>query len=273
MFHLAAQSLVRRSYTEPVQTFETNTMGTVNVLESVRQTPSVRTAVMITSDKCYENREWFYGYREIDPMGGYDPYSSSKGCAELVISAYRNSFFRGNDRVSVASARAGNVIGGGDWAEDRLVPDIVRAIASGVPVILRNPGAVRPWQHVLEPLGGYLLLGERLWRQGDTFAEAWNFGPSEEDMLSVRELAERIIHIWRSGEVKIQGSGSEQHEARYLRLDCSKARARLGWRPLLDIEKALDLTVKWYRECMEDKTVSGKLMEGQIQQYRELLSR
>lgn len=269
VFHLAAQSLVRRSYGEPVETFSTNIMGTVNVLETLRQTPSVRAAVFITSDKCYENREWFHAYRECDPMGGYDPYSSSKGCAELVISAYRNSFFRERGMPHVASARAGNVIGGGDWADDRLIPDIVKAVSAGEPVIIRNPEAIRPWQHVLEPLRGYLMLGEQLWKGGDILAEAWNFGPGDGDTTSVRELVERVLQYWGKGELKIQCDSDAVHEAGYLKLDCGKARARLGWRPLLSLNEALEMTVAWYKAYFNNRGSAAIIMDEQIQRYRE----
>lgn len=271
VFHLAAQSLVRRSYHDPVDTFSTNVLGTVNVLETIRQNPSVRFAIIITSDKCYENREWVYAYRENDPLGGYDPYSASKGCAELVTSAYRNSFFSKEGHVAIASARAGNVIGGGDWADNRLIPDIIKALSSNVPVNLRNPNAIRPWQHVLDPLMGYLLLGEQLWKHGDSFAEAWNFGPGDDSMMSVRELTEKVISIWNSGELKVMAD-SEFHEAQYLKLDSSKARVRLGWRPMIPIDSAIEITVSWYRSYLRDPGSSGKMIEDQIKDYLRRLN-
>lgn len=272
VFHMAAQSLVRRSYTEPVETYATNVMGTVNLLEAVRNTPSVRSVVVITSDKCYENREWVWGYRETESMGGHDPYSSSKGCAELVTQVYRKSFFTNKGQVGIASARAGNVIGGGDWAEDRLIPDIARALSSNKPVVLRRPNAIRPWQHVLEPLRGYLMLGEHLWKQSDDFSEAWNFGPRDEETITVREMTERIIQHWGSGELVI-GGADDLHEAHYLKLDCSKARAKLGWRPLLTIDEALEMTVAWYRSYLEDPGSAGSTTASQINGYMERLSR
>jgi CDP-glucose 4,6-dehydratase len=272
VFHLAAQSQVRRSYLQPVNTYTTNVTGTVNVLEAMRHTPSVRAAVIVTSDKCYENREWVYAYREIDPMGGYDPYSSSKGCAELVTAAYRNSFFREKNRVAVASVRAGNVIGGGDWADDRLVPDVVRALLVGLSVVIRNPGAVRPWQHVLEPLRGYLLLGKLLRMQGNTFAEAWNFGPCEEDCVSVREVVEKIIRLWGAGELKVQADPHRLHEAGNLWLYCGKARERLGWRPLLTIDEAIEMTVSTYRAYMGTHASAARVIEDQIQGYMERIA-
>lgn len=269
VFHLAAQPLVRRSYRNPLETFSTNVMGTVNTLEAIRNTPSVRVVVNITSDKCYSNKEWVWGYRETDLLGGHDPYSSSKSCSELVSAAYRSSFFCGENQVSLASARAGNVIGGGDWAEDRLVPDIVRAILSGTPVIIRHPCAIRPWQHVLEPLRGYLMLGERLGTQGSGFAEAWNFGPSEKDVISVKELAQMVISLWGKGELSILEDKEGFYETSYLKLDCSKARARLGWVPLLSIDEALKMTVEWYQSFFENNGSVVRSTEMQIMGYME----
>lgn len=269
VFHMAAQPLVRRSYREPVQTFATNVMGSVHVLEAVRNTPSVRVVVNITSDKCYENRERALGYREDEPMGGRDPYSSSKGCAELITAAYRRSFFAQEGRVALASTRSGNVVGGGDWSEDRLVPDILRALSEHAPVSIRNPEAIRPWQHVLEPLSGYLLLGERLWRHGREFAEAWNFGPLEEDMISVRELATKFIELWGGGRLEIEHAKHGFHEAHFLRLDCTKARNRLGWQPTLRLEQALEMTIEWYRAFLKDSSSVGGVIIRQIQRYME----
>lgn len=251
VFHLAAQPLVRHSYTHPVETYSTNVMGTVHLLEAVRQTPSVRSVIVVTSDKCYENREWPWGYREIDPMGGYDPYSNSKGCAELVVSAYRSSYFNPSNyrehRVGLASARAGNVIGGGDWAVDRLVPDVVRAVSGGQAVRIRNPHAIRPWQHVLEPLSGYLLLAQRLYEQGSTFAQGWNFGPADDDAQPVSWIVDRVTALWADGARWELEGGEHAHEANYLRLDCSKARAELHWQPKWRLGQALEKTVEWYR--------------------------
>lgn len=251
VFHLAAQPLVRHSYSHPVETYATNVMGTVHLLEAVRQAPSVRSVIIVTSDKCYENREWPWGYREIDPMGGYDPYSNSKGCAELVVSAYRSSYFNPGyyqeHRVALASVRAGNVIGGGDWAADRLVPDIIRAVSAGQPVRIRNPHAVRPWQHVLEPLSGYLLLAQRLYEQGERFGQGWNFGPADDDAQPVSWIVDRVADLWGDDARWELEGGEHAHEANYLRLDCSKARADLQWQPKWRLGQALERTVEWYR--------------------------
>jgi len=251
VIHMAAQPLVRYSYQAPVETYATNVMGTVHLLEAVRQTDSVRAVVNVTSDKCYENREWIWGYRENEPMGGHDPYSNSKGCAELVTAAYRNSYFNparnGQRGVALASARAGNVIGGGDWADDRLIPDILRAIAAGQPAPIRNPGAVRPWQHVLEPLSGYLLLAQRLVEDGPVHAEAWNFGPAEADARPVQWLVDGLTRAWGEGTCWQSDTTSQPHEAHCLKLDCAKAHARLGWRPRWPLARALESIVAWHR--------------------------
>lgn len=251
VMHMAAQALVRKSYADPVETYSTNVMGTVNVLESARTVASVRAIVVVTSDKCYDNIGVAGGYREADRLGGHDPYSNSKGCAELVTSAYRDSFFHADQMPRVASARAGNVIGGGDWAEDRLVPDAVRAFSAGQPLRIRNPHAVRPWQHVLDPVVAYLLLAERLVKNGKTFAQAWNFGPSSTSEVSVERIVEGLIKQW--GETaRWERDGAEHpHEAAYLKLDCSKAADQLGWRPLIDLDRTLALTVEWYRSQKE----------------------
>jgi CDP-glucose 4,6-dehydratase len=254
VFHLAAQPLVRYSYKDPRGTYETNVMGTVNLLEAVRTTESVRVCQVITSDKCYENREWTYAYRENDSMGGHDPYSSSKGCAELVVGAYRNSFFSDgfaeNSRLSLASVRAGNVIGGGDWAQDRLVPDCIRALSAGQPAVIRHPEAIRPWQHVLEPLGGYLWLGCRQWEDPTAFTGAWNFGPLGSGHIRVRKVVELILATWGEGEWTAQPSLSQEDvtEASLLKLDITKAQSLLGWSPLLTVEEAIQWTVGWYRQ-------------------------
>jgi CDP-glucose 4,6-dehydratase len=250
-----------------VETYSTNFMGTVHVLEAARHTPSVRSLVIVTSDKCYENREWPRGYREDDPLGGYDPYSSSKGAAELVTAAYRRSFYSQNGDAAVASARAGNVIGGGDWSEDRLIPDIVRGISSGKPVIIRRPHSIRPWQHVLEPVRGYLLLAQRLWEEGREYAEAWNFGPREDDAVPVSEIAQHIISAWGKGELTFQSDPAAPHEATYLRLNCDKSSLRLGWRSELRLEQALEWTVEWYRGFCEDPSSARSITEAQIQTY------
>ncbi len=248
VLHMAAQSLVRRSFADPRQTYETNVMGTVNVLDAVRLHGSgVRAIVNVTSDKCYENREWEWGYREHEPMGGFDPYSSSKGCAELLTAAFRRSFFSDAAGPRLASARAGNVIGGGDWGEDRLVPDIMRAALAGERVRVRNPNSIRPWQHVLNPLSGYLVLAQALW-DAPELAEGWNFGPAEEDVRPVGWIVERIAALWPEELRSIQDDGPHPHEARYLKLDSSKARARLRWRPALDLEATIESIVDWYRE-------------------------
>lgn len=244
VFHLAAQPLVRQSYADPVETYATNVMGTVNVLEAVRQSKSVRHVVSVTTDKCYENREWPWPYREDEALGGFDPYSSSKACAEHVTSAYRNSFLR-DSGVRVASARAGNVIGGGDWADNRLVPDFFRAADAEQPVRCRYPAALRPWQHVLEPVSGYVTLAEAL-MEGDAAAEAWNFGPSEDDALTVGWILDRLTTLYR-GPGWIRDGDEHPHEAGMLKLDSSKARQRLNWRPTWRLDQALEETVAWHR--------------------------
>jgi CDP-glucose 4,6-dehydratase len=245
VIHMAAQSLVRRSFADPRETYETNVMGTVNLLDAVRRNGNVRVLVNVTSDKCYDNREWEWGYREHEPMGGHDPYSNSKGCAELVTDAYRRSFFSDPDGARVASARAGNVIGGGDWAEDRLVPDLMRAALTDEPLRLRNPEAIRPWQHVLNPLSGYLVLAQALWESSD-YASAWNFGPAEEDARTVAWIVTRLSELWQ-GELHVsEDPGPHPHEARYLKLDSSRARAYLGWRPTWDLVDGLEAVVNWY---------------------------
>ena len=251
VIHMAAQPLVRRSYADPVETYSTNVMGTVHLLEAVRQTPTVRAVVNVTTDKCYENKEWVWGYREDEPMGGFDPYSSSKGCAELVTAAYRNSFFNtvrhSEHQVAIATARAGNVIGGGDWADDRLIPDVLRAIESGQSVNIRNPEATRPWQHVLEPLSGYLALAEELYTQGPAFAEAFNFGPAEDDAKPVQWIVEQLTKGWGDGASWHLDGGTHPHEAHYLKLDCSKARFMLGWQPQWNLAEALQAIIVWHR--------------------------
>lgn len=247
IFHLAAQPLVRYSYDQPVETYATNVMGTVHVLDACRRVPGVEAVVCITTDKCYENREWVWPYRENDPMGGYDPYSSSKGAAELAISAYRRSYPNG---PLIASVRAGNVIGGGDWALDRLVPDIVRALLSGETVKVRNPASVRPWQHVLEALGGYLLIGERLLQGDRSVASAYNFGPADDDTKPVSWVVEQMLQAWGGGRWS-KPQGKQPHEATLLRLDCSKARAELHWEPRLRLAEALQKVVEWHRHVAD----------------------
>jgi len=262
VFHLAAQAIVRRSYDDPAGTFSSNVMGTVNVLEAARECKAVRAIVNVTSDKCYDNREWEWGYRENDPLGGYDPYSASKGCAELVTNCWRDSFFNPADygrthETLLASARAGNVIGGGDWAADRLVPDIMRAVSNNAKVKIRNPEATRPWQHVLEPLSGYLLLGRKLLEGRREFAEAWNFGPSDALHVSVGEIAEQVKKIWPKTDFEVLESTNQPHEAAKLHLDCSKARSLLKWSPAWDGKTALEKTVEWYRTFFESGAVNS----------------
>lgn len=247
VFHLAAQPLVRRSYLDPVGTYATNVLGTVHVLEAARKTSSVRAVLNITTDKCYENREWIWPYRETDSLGGYDPYSSSKACAEIVSAAYRSSFFSEHQRVALATARAGNVIGGGDWSEDRLIPDLIRGFQSSQPVLIRRPQAIRPWQHVLEPIHGYIMLAEQLLEGKVQFSSAFNFGPSDATTWTVAQIANYINSRWSNSPGWKQDSNQGVHEAGILRLDTSKAQAELGWMPKLAIESALDLTVSWYQ--------------------------
>ena len=251
IIHMAAQPLVRESYRTPRETYETNVMGTVNLLEAARACSSVRAILNVTTDKCYENKERLRGYREGEPLGGYDPYSSSKACSELVTSAYRNSFFNPSDYsahgVALASARAGNVIGGGDWAADRLIPDIIRSALAGKKTLIRSPKAIRPWQHVLEPLSGYMLLGRRLLTDGAPFARAWNFGPSAADAKNVEWLVRRMFSRWPDAPGYTIDSGKHPHEAHYLRLDSSLARRQLGWRPRWTVGEAIDRVVEWTR--------------------------
>ena len=272
VLHLAAQSLVRPSYDDPVGTYASNVMGTVHVLEALRQVAGVKAAVIVTSDKCYQNREWLWAYRESEPMGGHDPYSSSKGCAELVTSAYRDAFFRHSAQpVALASGRAGNVIGGGDWAVDRILPDCVRAFAQRQAAVVRNPGAIRPWQHVLEPLCGYLLLAERLHEDGPSFGEAWNFGPAEEDARPVSYLVDRVAKLWGDGAAWHTTPAQQPHEATYLKVDASKARARLAWRPRLNVDAALDWTVEWYRRQLAGEDAMALCLE-QIARFQDTRS-
>ncbi len=251
VIHMAAQALVRYSYQNPVETYATNVMGTVNLLEAVRNTQGVKALVNVTSDKCYENREWIWGYRESDAMGGYDPYSSSKGCAELVVAAYRNSYFHPGQYpthgIAVASARAGNVIGGGDWAGDRLIPDIMRAITQGKAVSIRNPHAIRPWQHVLEPLSGYLLLAQKLYTEGAIYAEGWNFGPDDADARPVQWIVEKLTSAWGAEARWALDGANHPHEAHYLKLDCSKAKTCLNWHSRWSLDHTLHEIVNWYR--------------------------
>lgn len=265
IFHLAAQPLVRHSYAQPVETYAVNVMGTVHLLEAVRATPGVKAVVNVTTDKCYENREWVWGYRENEAMGGFDPYSSSKGCAELVTAAYRRSFLEPAG-VALASARAGNVIGGGDWAEDRLIPDFLRSMDAGATLKIRSPQSTRPWQHVLEPLSGYLMLAERLCMEGTPFAEAWNFGPSDEDARPVRWIVERLAEMQR--DVKWQCDETPQpHEAHYLKLDSSKAYYLLNWESRWRLQAALQKTLEWHQAWRNGEDMHA-LTLSQIDQYR-----
>lgn len=271
VIHMAAQPLVRDSYRIPAETYATNVMGTVHLLEAVRQCSCVRAVVNVTTDKCYENREWGWGYRENEALGGFDPYSSSKACSELVTAAYRQSFFnasnRGDNGVAVASARAGNVIGGGDWASDRLVPDCMRAVMAGEPILIRNPKSIRPWQHVLEPISGYLTLAKKLYQDGPACAEGWNFGPWEEDARPVEWIVQHICSQWGKEASYQIDQGPHPHEANYLKLDSSKARSRLGWRPRLNLGQALEWSIQWYRAFAGGADVR-QVSEQQIHTYQ-----
>jgi CDP-glucose 4,6-dehydratase len=268
VFHLAAQSLVRLSYREPVATYATNIMGTVHVLAAAQRAASVRSLVVVTSDKCYENREWLWAYREDEPLGGHDPYSSSKACAELVTAAWRRSFCPpgGTRQLGIASARAGNVYGGGDWAEDRLVPDCMRALGDGRPIGIRNPRSIRPWQHVLDPLSGYLILAERLWDEPEAYGEAWNFGPRDDEIRPVGWVASRIVELWGDGARWETRAGDGRHEAALLKVDAAKARTRLGWSQRVPLETGLDWTVEWYRAYAQGGA-ARELSEDQIARF------
>jgi CDP-glucose 4,6-dehydratase len=273
VFHLAAQPLVRRSYAHPLETFETNVMGTANLLEAVRQVESTRVVLVVTTDKCYENREWHWGYREIDPLGGHDPYSASKAAAEIVAAAFRSSYFSADKiashGVALATVRAGNVIGGGDWSEDRLIPDMVRAFSQGCPVNVRNPHAVRPWQHVLEPVEGYIELAERMWDDPVRFSSAWNFGPELADAIPVGEVVQTFASCWGGNATWRFDTAQHSHEAGLLRLDCSKAAAELGWRPRLHIKDALAMTADWYQNFLHASDMV-EFSSKQIGGYLEL---
>ncbi len=273
VIHMAAQPLVRYSYANPVETYSTNVMGSVHLLEAVRNTKSVKAVVNVTSDKCYENREWIWGYREDEAMGGYDPYSNSKGCAELVTAAYRASFFNTDHYkkhgVALASARAGNVIGGGDWADDRLIPDFIRAIVARETVVIRSPNAIRPWQHVLEPLSGYLILAEKLYTEGSQFADAWNFGPSDSDAKSVEWVINQLVDNWTDGAgFKIDSSAADLHEAHFLKLDCSKARMSLGWKPQWDAGEAVRRICAWHKAHLDGQDMKTYVLI-EIEQYQK----
>jgi CDP-glucose 4,6-dehydratase len=274
VFHLAAQSLVRRSYDDPIGTYATNVLGTAHILEAVRAVPSVRSIVIITSDKCYENRGDQRAYRESDRLGGADPYSSSKAAAEIVTSAFRKSFFtsaKDETAVGVASARAGNVIGGGDWGADRLIPDVMRAVLDGRDLLIRNPQAIRPWQHVLEPVSGYLTLAEKLWQQPERFSESWNFGPNESQTLSVSTLLECLRELWGPGLSWQFDDGPHPHEANYLSLDCTKSKVELGWEPRWNLNSTLEATVQWYKAYQSHQDVR-QLAQEQIRSYQGMLT-
>jgi CDP-glucose 4,6-dehydratase len=271
VIHMAAQPLVRDSYKIPVETYSTNVMGTVHLLEAVRSVDSVTAVVNVTTDKCYDNKEWVWGYREDEPMGGYDPYSNSKGCSELVTSSYRNSFFNPKDHgkkhsVALASARAGNVIGGGDWAMDRLIPDIIRSYLKKEKVLIRSPYAIRPWQHVLEPLSGYLLLGKKLHEDGPAYSESWNFGPDDSDARPVEWIVNKLCVLWGEGSSFDIDQNPQPHEAAYLKLDCSKAKTRLGWHPRWGLDTALDKIVEWTK-AYQGNSDAGETCRRQIEEY------
>lgn len=270
IFHLAAQSLVRRSYREPALTFETNVIGTVNLLDAALATPSARALVVVTSDKCYADDATMRPHREDDALGGRDPYSASKAAAEMAVAAWRGLPPTDGARCAVASARAGNVIGGGDWAQDRLVPDAIRSLSRGDPLTVRNPGAIRPWQHVLEPLSGYLVLAQRLYREGARWASAWNFGPDPRAVTTVAELADRLVALWGSGSWRAAPAAGAPHERHALMVDPSKAAEHLGWRPRLGLDRALAMTVNWYRAALEDQSAARDLTLSQIDEYERL---
>ena len=269
VIHMAAQSLVHYGYDHPVGTYAANVMGTVNMLEAIRHTPGVKVALIVTSDKCYENHEKAQAYREDEPMGGYDPYSGSKGCAELVTSSYRRSYFSGKGKASIASVRAGNVIGGGDWASDRLIPDIIRAIAAGKLARIRNPHAIRPWQHVLEPLSGYLVLAEKLYKEGASYAEGWNFGPRDADAKPVEWIVGHITKLWGNGAAWEKDKTKHPHEAHYLKLDCSKAHTRLKWQPRWPLVEALEAVTAWHK-AHNSKADMHDFTLRQIKAYQKL---
>lgn len=271
VFHMAAQPLVRLSYSIPVETYEVNVIGTINVLECIRNTPETKVGIMITTDKCYDNKEQIWGYKENDPLGGYDPYSSSKGAAEIAISSWRNSYFNpekyNEHGKSIASVRAGNVIGGGDWAKDRIIPDCIRSIENNKAIEIRSPKAVRPWEHVLEPLSGYLLLGEKMYNEPTKFCEGWNFGPSLDSIVTVWEIATKVVETFGSGNLKDLSDPNALHEAKLLALDISKARFLLGWKPTLNIENTIELTVEWYKEYKDSNVYD--LCVRQINKFLE----
>ena len=270
VFHLAAQALVRKSYRDPKETFDTNIGGSVNLLECVRESHSVKSLVYVTSDKCYRNKEWIWGYRENDELGGHDPYSASKAAAELVFSAYGDSFFQSRPGFGYASARAGNVIGGGDWSEDRIVPDCLRALRNNLPIVLHRPQSTRPWQHVLEPLGAYMTLAVALVQDPVRFSGVWNFGPNEEAARSVQVLAQKVIERWGSGHIEIRRTASDPHEAGLLHLNSAKARQMLGWRPRWGFDATVSKAVDWYRAVLDGEPAT-KTSSNQIRSYVEMV--
>lgn len=271
VFHLAAQPLVRLSYDIPVETYETNVMGTIHVMEAIRVTESVRVGIMITTDKCYENKEQIWGYRENEPMGGYDPYSSSKGATEIAIASWRQSFFNPKEyskyQKSIASVRAGNVIGGGDWALDRIIPDCIKALEEGNPIDIRSPKAIRPWQHVLEPLSGYMHLASKIWIEPTKYCEGWNFGPKTESIATVWDIASKVVQNYGKGELKDLSDPKALHEAKLLMLDISKAKFELGWEPRMNIDQTMELTTDWYKRYKTEDVYS--LCLEQIERYCE----
>jgi CDP-glucose 4,6-dehydratase len=266
VIHLAAQPLVRLSYKNPVETYSINVMGTLNLLEAVRKTSSVKAVVNVTTDKCYDNKEWVWGYREDEPMGGHDPYSNSKGCSELITASYRSSFFNSSDSAHIATARAGNVIGGGDWAEERLIPDILESFEKKMPVVLRNPTAIRPWQHVLEPLSGYLRLAELLYTHGADYAQGWNFGPRDDDVQPVSVIVEYLAKQWGDGASWVHNKSLQPHEAQLLKLDISKAKHHLNWSPRWDLYRSLDCIIEWHREWLANGDMKAMTLK-QIYEY------
>ena len=270
LFHLAAQALVKFSYEDPKLTFDTNVGGSINILEAVRSTPSLRSMIYVTSDKCYKNKEWIWGYRENDELGGHDPYSASKAAAEIIFSAYMDSFLNEREGFGAASVRAGNVIGGGDWAQDRIVPDCVKALRSGQPVMVRNPNSTRPWQHVLEPLSGYLLLAAKIYRNPVACSGAWNFGPKGELIRTVRDLVERIVDFWGKGKIQVETQHDAPHETRLLHLNCDKAQQFLGWHPRWDFGGAVDATAHWYKEVTLGKSAL-QISRQQIKDYTGII--
>lgn len=266
IIHMAAQPLVRYSYQEPIETYATNVMGTVHVLEAARHAGSVKAVINVTTDKCYENHEWVWGYRENEPMGGHDPYSSSKGCSELVTSAYRRSFFD-QAGIALASVRAGNVIGGGDWSVDRLIPDVLRTFEANAPVVIRSPHAIRPWQHVLEPLSGYLMLAQALYEEGKKYSSGWNFGPNDEDAKPVQWIVEQLTSMWGDDATWIQDNGKHPHEANYLKLDISKVKSQLDWKPVWNLDQALEKIVDWHKAWLAGSDMQT-LCQQQIATYQ-----